>query len=90
MAITFDPAKREVTLVKRGLDFCDAETVLNGPVFEFADDRIDYGETRITTVGLLNQRMVIVVWTQRGRDCHVISMRKANAREQQRYQSRLG
>jgi uncharacterized DUF497 family protein len=34
-------------------------------------------------------RMMIVVWTARGPARHVISMRKANEREQDRYRERL-
>lgn len=90
MATIFDPAKRDATLAARGLDFADAEIVFEGLVFEFVDERIDYGEVRITTVGLLHGRMVVVVWTERGNDRHVISMRKANDREQRRYLHRLG
>ena len=37
------------------------------------------------TVGLMADRMVVVVWTQRGDARHIISMRKANEREQARY-----
>ena len=78
MAIVFDPAKRAQTLATRGLDFADADSVIDGAVWEFVDDRVDYGEQRITTIGFLRERMVVVVWTQRGEDRHVISMRKAN------------
>ena len=90
MPITFDPAKRAATLAERGLDFADAETVFAGVKFQFVDDRFDYGEVRVTTVGLLHGRMTIVVWTLRGGDRHVFSMRKANAKEQRRYQARMG
>jgi len=85
VAIVFDPAKREATLATRGLDFADADAVIDGAVWEFVDDRVDYGEERITTIGFLRERMVVVVWTQRGEDRHVISMRRANKREQTRY-----
>ena len=85
MAIVFDPAKRAQTLADRGLDFADAAGVIDGAVWEFVDDRTDYGEVRVTTIGSLRERMVVVVWTQRGEDRHVISMRKANNREQSRY-----
>jgi len=90
MTISFDPAKREKTLKERGLDFADAEAVLAGPKYQFVDCREDYGEERITTIGLLQGRMVVVVWTGRGEDRHVISMRKANGKEQRRYRERLG
>jgi uncharacterized DUF497 family protein len=85
MAITFDPAKRDWTLRERGLDFRVAEEVFSDLQLSFEDDRFPYGETRMVTVGMLDARMVIVVWTARGEDRHVISMRKANAREQTRY-----
>lgn len=90
MRITFDPVKRDATLTDRGLDFADAALVFEGPTFSSEDDRFDYGETRILTVGLLAGRMVVVVWTERKDGRHVISMRKANEREQARYRERLG
>ncbi len=89
MEISFDPVKRDATLVNRGLDFADAREVFAGPVFERVDDRFDYGEIRYVTIGLLRARMVVLVWTPRGADRHVISMRKANDREQARYAARL-
>ena len=89
MRITFDPIKRGRTLAERGLDFAQAKEVFAGKTFTREDDRFDYGEDRWITVGLLDQRMVVVVWTQRGKTRHVISMRKANEREQARYRNRL-
>ena len=89
MRITFDPIKRGRTLAERGLDFAQAKEVFAGKTFTREDDRFDYGEDRWITVGLLDQRMVVVVWTQRGKTRHVISMRKANEREQATYRNRL-
>ena len=88
--ITFDPAKREATLRERDIDFADAAQVFNGIRIDVPDVRFDYGETRFQTVGYLNGRMVMVVWTERGTKRHVISMRKCNDREQKRYRQRLG
>jgi len=90
MAITFDPAKRDKALSERGLDFAAAGEVFGGPRVSFLDDRHDYGEDRIITVGFLAGRMVVVCWTLRGEDRHVISMRKANDREQRKYASHFG
>lgn len=90
MEITFDLAKRDATLANRGLDFADAELVFEGLTFSATDDRIDYGERRVITFGYLAGRMVVVVWTARSAARHIISMRKANEREQARYRERLG
>jgi uncharacterized protein len=84
MRITYDPAKRAKTLADRGLDFADAATVFAGVTLEFADNRKDYGETRIICFGYLEDRMVVVGYTPRGAGRHIFSMRKANEREQGR------
>jgi uncharacterized DUF497 family protein len=51
MLISFDPAKRDATLAGRGLAFEDAAEVFAGSTFDKKDDREDYGEIRIITVG---------------------------------------
>jgi uncharacterized protein len=90
MELTFDAAKRDQTLQARGLDFADASKVFDGHHFTRVDDRQDYGEDRYITVGLLDGRMVVLVWTPRGAARRIISMRKANEREHQKYRPRLG
>ncbi len=87
--LSFDPAKRAETLLRRGLDFADAGKVFEGPLVEGPDSRFDYGEVRIIKVGYLEGRMVVIIWTQRGPCRHIISMRKANQREQGRYRHQL-
>lgn len=90
MAISYNPAKRDRTLEERGLDFADAARVIDGPKYQFLDDRLDYGEERITTVGFLDDDMVVVVWTRRDEDFHIISMRKASRSERKKYKDRMG
>jgi uncharacterized DUF497 family protein len=90
MRVTFDPVKRDKTLVERGLDFADSVFVFQGATLEVEDIRRDYGETRIVCFGMLAGRMVVVGYTPRGADRHVFSMRKANEREQERIGSSLG
>lgn len=81
MRITFDSVKREKTLVERGLDFVRSKEVFEGVTVTTDDDRLDYGERRRVTVGYLDGRIVVVVWTPRGQARRIISMRKANERE---------
>jgi hypothetical protein len=90
MKITFDEAKRARTLVERGLDFSQATEVFAGPTIDIEDLRFDYREIRMMSVGHLRGRMVIVVWTQVDDTRRIISMRKANGREQARYRERFG
>ena len=89
MAIDSDPDKRAETLRERGLDMDAAGPVWDGTHLTFEDDRHDYGEVRLITLGFLDGRMVVVAWTWRGETRRVISMRKANARERARYGPRI-
>jgi uncharacterized protein len=89
MKVTFDQVKRDATFAERGLAFEDAEIVFAADTLTIEDTRFDYGESRYQTIGFLGGRMVMVVWTARGDDRHVISMRKCNDREQAIYQKRF-
>ncbi len=90
MKISYDPAKREKVFRDRGLDFEDARRVFSGPPFEFEDTRRDYGERRVICYGVLEGRLVVAGYVERGDTRHGFSMRKANEREIARFQSLLG
>jgi hypothetical protein len=85
--ITFDPAKRAQTLIERGLDFARARELFAGPTLSFDDRRRNYGEARMVSVGMLDGRLTMVVWTPRGAARRVISMRYCNEREQGRFEA---
>ena len=90
MKIEFDKDKREKTLVERGLDFARADEVFAGVTVTGADGRQNYGEPRFVTVGCLDGRLVVLVWTPRGAARRIISMRKANEREIEKYAQSMG
>jgi len=89
MQIEYDSAKRGATIRDRGLDMADAGGVFEGDTITIEDERRDYGKTRYITVGFLAGRMVFVAWTPRDGSRRIISMRKANAREQELYTPRF-
>lgn len=89
MKITFDPAKRDLALRHRGLDFARAGDVFAGLTATVVDERFDYGESRFITAGELDNRLVVVVWTQRGAARHVISMRHCHAKEEEIWRRRM-
>ena len=89
MRITFDAVKREKTLRERGLDFARAREVFDGLTITLPDQRQDYGEPRFITVGWLDERLLVLVWTPRGLARRIISMRKANEREIDKYKQSL-
>jgi uncharacterized DUF497 family protein len=85
MDLEFDPAKRDQTLLERGLDFARAQEVFEGMHLTGQDSRINYTEDRFITVGFLDARLIVLVWTPRGKVRRIISMRKANDREKALY-----
>jgi len=90
MKYEWDEAKNRTNLKKHGLSFEDAEQVLSGPCVTFEDDRFDYGEERLITLGLLAGRLVVIAHSPRDEGTRIISMRKGSRREQKIYQDRLG
>jgi uncharacterized DUF497 family protein len=50
------------------------------------DDRKDYGEARYNMLAKVNGRVFHITFTERGRILWIISARKANQREQRRYE----
>lgn len=82
MRFSWSEAKRKSNLLDHGLDFVDAPRVFDGVTYTFEDDRLDYGEERLVTLGLLDGIVVSVVHTESPRTIRVISFRKATRREQ--------
>jgi uncharacterized protein len=90
MRYEWDEAKNSSNFSKHGLRFEDAEQVFAGPCVSFEDDRFDYGEERLVTLGLLAGRLVVIAHAPRDEGTRIISMRKGNRREQEIYRQRLG
>jgi uncharacterized DUF497 family protein len=83
----YDPVKAASNLRKHNVSFADAEGVFGDPfAITFADpDAAD--ERRFVTIGLGNAcALLVVVWTERGDECRLISARRATPGEQRQYE----
>jgi len=86
--ISFDPAKNEANVRKRGLPFTLVKDEFDWTTaLVIEDTRRDYGERRYRALGLIGTRLHAVVYTPRASGIHVISLRKANQREEKHYGS---
>jgi len=83
--ISFDTDKRDKTLAERALDFGDTGKVAAGRTSTLPDTRKGYGEDRFITMGRLNGRCVVFVWTPRHGTRRIISMRHAHADEEENW-----
>ena len=86
----WDENKNESNIEKHGLDFEDAAEVFDSPTLIALDARQNYGEDRWIGLGLIEYRVVVVVYTYRDTDIvRVISMRKALQHEKYQYEEFL-
>jgi uncharacterized protein len=86
MDFEWDESKNRSNQKRHGLDFTEAKRLFNPSLFVDIDDREDYGEERYVGLGLLDGRVVVVIFTQPDDDTvRVISLRKANSYERQQY-----
>jgi uncharacterized protein len=85
MKITYDNAKNARNMIERGLPFAMVADLDWNRAVILEDDRRDYGEHRLRVFGSIEDRLYVAVVTFRDDAVHVISFRKANSREVQRY-----
>jgi uncharacterized DUF497 family protein len=84
--ITFDPAKDTKNAAKHGgMSLAEAVEFEWDEALTWPDLRRDYGELRMAGLGYIGNRLCSVVFVDRGEERRVISLRKANQREVQRY-----
>jgi uncharacterized protein len=86
MKYEWDEAKNLVNIEKHGIDFNDAHELFEGDKLVISDTRQDYGEKRMIAVGRINGRLMVGVYTQRSETLRIISIRKANDREKERFE----
>lgn len=87
MDISFDAAKNARNIATRGISFERALEFEWESAMIVADTRRDYGEHRFLAFGLIAERLHVLVFTPRSGKAHIISLRKANKREVERYEA---
>ena len=87
--VTFDPAKDSVNLAKHGFSLRDAGGFEWEDALVWPDKRRDYEEARMVGLVPVNGRLFCVVFVDRPpeqpTERRIISLRKANNREVNRY-----
>jgi len=91
MRYTWNPDKERRNVAKHGIAFGTAIRIFQGPVVERTDIRFDYGEERVQAFGIVDDRVIVVVYTEREKDeIRIISARRAKPKEAQEYYEELG
>lgn len=83
---TFDSNKDAINLNKHGLSLAEAADLDWSEALIWVDNRKDYGEIRQIGLVPMNQRLYNVVFVDKKTERRIISFRKANNREYERYE----
>jgi uncharacterized DUF497 family protein len=87
--ISFDPAKNARNIARHGISMECALDFEWHDAIETEDTRSEYGERRYQVLGRIASRLHMLVYTPRRGRVHVISLRKANRREERRYAEQI-
>jgi hypothetical protein len=83
----WDKRKNQANIEKHGLDFADVSKVFQSPMLVKIDDREDYGEDRWIGIGLMDMRVIVIIFTEpKDNTIRVVSFRKATTDERKRYE----
>jgi len=86
MKFNFDSNKDAINLAKHQLSLADAANLDWMDALIWIDNRRDYGEIRQVGLVPMNQRLYVVVFVDKKTERRIISLRKANNREYERYE----
>ncbi len=87
MRFEWDERKNQVNRTKHGFDFVDAYLIFNMPMVVELDVRENYEEDRYIGIGLLQGRVVVVVYAEPDEETiRIISLRKALSYERRYYE----
>lgn len=89
MRFEWDERKRRSNLAKHGLDFFDVGAVFEAPHIVVPSAH-EGEEDRFLAIGVLEGRLVTVVYTIRSEAIRIISFRRARHEERQKYQELYG
>ncbi len=87
MQYEWDEAKRAANFARHGVDFAAAEDFEWDTALATRDTRLDYGEERWVALGYIGKRLHVLVYTLRAETIRIISLRKANKREKNYYET---
>lgn len=87
MKFQYDPAKAKSNLKKHKVSFADAEGVFYDPLAIHQEDPHSEQEDRWIGIGMGSaSQILVVVYTFRGDEIRLISVRQATRREVQEYE----
>lgn len=89
MEFEWDEVKRQKVIAERQVDILYAALIFDGPVLTRIDDREDYGEHRLISLGMVDDECFIVVYTEREGVTRLITAWKGGRRDRAEYEKSI-
>jgi hypothetical protein len=90
MTFEWDEDKNRINIGKHGVSFETAMRIFEGPVLSWIDDRKEYGEVRLRSIGQVDGVTILaVIHTDRSGKTRIISARPADRTERKRYEETI-
>lgn len=87
MSPEFDPKKNAANIAKHGVSLTEGDGVLLDPLALTVEDTSVAGEERWQSIGMNSFGvLMVVVWTYRGDDARLVSVRKPEPKERRDYE----
>jgi hypothetical protein len=83
----WDENKRQKTIAERDVDILYAAGIFEGEVLTRVDDRADYGEERLISMGMVDDECFVVVHTERDGVTRIITAWKGGRNERSYYKA---
>ena len=90
MKFEWDDNKNKANIEKHGIAFTDVCEIFNAPMLVLEDSRYQYDEVRYIGMGTVKRRILVIIFTRPHiQTIRIISARKANQREQNKFKHAL-
>ncbi len=87
--LEWDESKREANILRHKIDFADLQEVFESETGMYVDERFEYGEDRLRTLGLFLGDVIAIIHTETivsgNSIIRIISARRADKYEQKDY-----
>jgi uncharacterized protein len=87
MLFQWDERKRQEVIKTRGVDILYAAHIFHDTVVTRVDDRENYGEERLISLGMVGDECFVVIHTERDGETRLITAWKGGRIEREQYQA---
>ena len=89
MVFEWDEVKRLKNIKEHNIDFIRAKEIWINPVLEILSPQTQHGEERFLAIGQIEDVVITVIYTWRGKNRRLISARKARKNEKRYYENEI-